>query len=113
MENVKDKVEELSGHVKEYINTFYELTTVKVVQHSVNAAMVAAQGLLVVIFSLVILLLVGFGLGWWLGNLMNSRIGGFMTISGFYLICLILILTIGKKLIFSSIRNWALRKIYD
>jgi hypothetical protein len=113
MEDVKDKVEELSEHVKDYVNTLYELTTLKLVQQTVNAAAFAANGFIVIIFSVLVLTLGGVGLGWWLGNLMNSRAGGFLVVAGFYLVCLICMMTFMKKIIFSSIRDKILKKIYE
>jgi hypothetical protein len=113
MEDVKDKVEELSGHVKDYLGTLYELTSLKLVQQLVNVASFAANSFLIVIFSILILMIGGIGVGWWLGDVMNSRAGGFLVIAGFYLVCLICLMTFMKKIIFSSIRNKILKKIYE
>jgi|SRR6185503_15530965 len=113
MEDVKDKVDELSSHVKDYLGTLYELTALKLVQQLVNVAAFAANSFLVIIFSILILLLGGIGLGWWLGDVMNSRAGGFLVVAGFYLICLVCLMTFMKKIIFSSIRDKILKKIYE
>ena len=113
MEDVKDKVEELSGHVKDYVGTLYELTTLKLVQQMVNAATFAANSCLIIVFSILVLLIGGMGLGWWLGDVMNSRAGGFFVVAGFYLVCLICLMTFMKKMIFSAIRNKILKNIYE
>jgi hypothetical protein len=113
MEEVKDKVEELSGHVKDYLGTLYELTALKLVQQLVNIATFAANSFLLIFFSLLVLMIGGIGLGWWLGDVMHSRAGGFLVVAGFYLVCLICLMTIMKKIIFSGIRNSILKKIYE
>lgn len=113
MEDVKDKVEELSGHVKDYLGTLYELTTLKLVQQLVNVASFAANSFLIIIFSILILLIGGMGLAWWLGDVMHSRPGGFIVVALFYLVCLICLMTVMKKIVFSAIRNKVLKKIYE
>jgi len=113
MEDVKDKVEELSGHVKDYLGTLYELTALKLVQPLVNVATFAANSFIVIIFSVLVLLIGGIGLGWWLGDVMHSRPGGFLIVALFYLVCLICLMTFMKKIIFTSIRDKVLKKIYE
>jgi len=112
MENVKTKVEELSEHVTDYANTFIELTKIRITQKAADSAALAVTAISIFIFSLLILLIGGMGLAWWLGSLMNSTAGGFLIVAGIYLLCLLYILLSGKRIV-SSIRNTVIRKLYD
>jgi len=55
----------------------------------------------------------GFGLAWWLGDVINSRAGGFFIVAAFYLVVMIAMIIMRKRLIFPLLRNIITRKIYE
>ncbi len=113
MENVKEKVEELTDHVKGYVDTLYELTVVKVTQKAADTAAFAITGLVIFVFSILVLFIGGIGIGWWLGRAIDNMAGGFLIVTGFYLVCLFFVILVGKKTIVPMIRNRIVRKLYE
>lgn len=111
-ETWKDSAEDLVQHAGEYLETLYKKSVLQVTQKSVNAGASFISVLLTCIIGLFVLLFAGLGLGWWIGDLVKSRAGGFFIMAGFYLVVLVIILA-SKKPIIASLRNRIIRKIYD
>ena len=51
--------------------------------------------------------------GWWLGDLVNSRAGGFLIAAALFLVILLVIVLRGKKTILPMLRDIIVRKFYD
>lgn len=113
MENVKEKVEELTSHVKGYADTFIELAQVKLAQKAADTTASAVIGIAIFVFTLLVLILGGIAIGWWLGTLLNNIAAGFFIITGFYLLCLLFVFLAGKKTIIPMVRNMIVKKIYE
>ena len=110
---LEEEASDLTGHVADFLETYFKLTSVKLAQKTVtfasslvNFAMLAGLFFLFVFFA-------GFGLAWWLGNIVNSRVGGFFMGAGVFLLAMFLVITIGKKTIIPFLRNVITRLIYD
>ena len=78
MEDLKEKTRDLADHVEDLADTFYRLTTVNVTQKATNIISGAIIGVLIVTLGLFFLFFASLALGWWLGDLVNSRAGGFL-----------------------------------
>lgn len=113
MENVKSKVEQLADHVEDLFKTFYRLTLVRVTQKIAEIASAFLNIWIVVAFAFFLLLFGSLGIAWWLGDVMNSRSGGFFVMAGIFLLLITAILLLRKKLLFPFIRNLIIKKIYD
>jgi len=120
MEEVKTKPEELkedakdfAEHVTDFLDTYYQLITINVVQKGVNIASAIINAFIVCFLGLFTFAFISFGSAWWLGNVINSRAGGFFIIAGVYLIIMIAIIAMRKKTIFPFLRNLITRKIYE
>jgi len=111
-ETLKDSAEDLVQHAGEYLETLYKKSILQVTQKGVNAGASFATVFLTAIIGFFVLLFGSIGLALWIGNLVNSRTGGFLIMAAFYLVLLVIILA-SKKQIVSSIRNSIIRKIYD
>jgi small neutral amino acid transporter SnatA (MarC family) len=64
------------------------------------------------VLSIFVLFFGSLGIGWWLGEELQSMIGGFGIVAGFYLL-LIGIMMAFRKQIIPSIQNTIIRKIYE
>ena len=53
------------------------------------------------------------GLALWLGNVLDSRPAGFFIVAGFFLLILILVFALRKKVIVPLIRNAIISKVYE
>lgn len=111
-ETLKDSAEDLVQHAGEYLETLYKKAILQVTQKSVNAGASFISVFLSAIIGFFVLLFGSIGLALWIGNLVNSRTGGFLIIAAFYLVLLVIIVA-SKKQIIASLRNRIIRMIYD
>jgi hypothetical protein len=65
------------------------------------------------VLSLFFLIFLFCGLAFWLGDLVNSRAGGFFIVAGFFLLLIVLIFALRKKVIVPMIRNTIISKVYE
>jgi hypothetical protein len=112
-EEIKEEAKDLAEHVTDFLETYYQLITIKLAQKSINTASAAINGILLGFLGLLILAFIGFGLAWWLGNVVNNRAAGFFITAGIYLVIMIVIIVMRRKLIFPFLRNFITRKIYE
>jgi apolipoprotein N-acyltransferase len=111
MDDLKEKTAGLADHVEDLANTFYQLTVVNLTQKATNIASGLILVLAVGMLGFCILLFLGFALSWWLGNLMQNRAIGFLLGAGFFMLILLIIASLRKKIIFPYIRNFIIRKM--
>src|SRR5689334_23615913 len=113
MDELKEKTADLADHVEDFATTFYKLTVVKLTQKVTNVASNLLPVLSIAFFGFIIVLFGGIALAYWVGDLVGSRAGGFLITVGFFLLVLLIIAAIRKKIVFPYIRNLIIRKIYD
>ena len=113
MEDLKEKTVDLADHVEDLANTFYRLTVVKVTEKTSTIVSGAVVVIVMCALGLFVLLFAGCALAWWLGNLVHSRVGGFLLAAAFFLIVMVIVALLRKNTVFPMIRNMIIRKIYD
>lgn len=113
MDELKEKTADLADHVEDLANTFYRLTLVNATQKASNIISSAVVTLLICSLGFLALLFTGVALAWWLGNIINSRAGGFLLAAAFFIIVLLFLSVLGKKTILPFIRDIIIRKMYD
>jgi hypothetical protein len=112
-DTLKEKTNELTDHLGDYAETFLKITLLNVTQKGANIASATITTIVLCGLALFVLFFVGFGLAWWLGDVVNSRTGGFMIIGGLYLLLFILVVVMRKKTVLPYLRNLIIRKVYD
>jgi Putative Actinobacterial Holin-X, holin superfamily III len=113
MDELKEKTADLADHIEDLADTFYKLTVVNVTQKATDIASGAIVMMAICVLGLFVLLFIGFGLAWWLGDIMENRTAGFFLGGGLFLLLLIIILAMRKKWIFPYLRNMIITKVYD
>lgn len=113
MEDLKEKTTDLADHVGDFADTFYKLTILKLTQKTTNIASGILLGVAIGIFGFLVVLFLSTALALWLGDLIESRAGGFLITAGIFVVLLAIIAAIRKKVVFPFIRNRIIRKIYD
>ena len=113
MEELKEKTADLADHIEDLADTFYKLTILNVTQKATDIASGAILMVVLSVLGLFVLLFAGIALSWWLGDLVNSRAGGFILGSVFFLLVLAIILSLRKQTIFPFVRNKIISKVYD
>ena len=113
MEDLKTKAAQLKDHVSEYATTAMQLAKAKATKGASSAAAGAVIGVIAVLLVFFFLIFLFTGLAWWLGSLLNSPALGFFCVAGLFLLLLILIFALRKKVIVPKIRNAIISKVYE
>jgi Putative Actinobacterial Holin-X, holin superfamily III len=112
-EGIKESTSDLVDHVTDFLETYYKYIAINVAQTSINLASGAINFVVLVFLCLLIVSFAGVGVALWLGDVINSRSGGFFIVAGFYLVLMIVMIAMRKKIIFPFLRNLITRKIYE
>ena len=112
-EGLKEETKDLADHVGDYLETYYQLITIKIAQKVINGASAAINAVIIGLLGLFFFSFISLGLAWGIGNLVNSRAGGFFIMGGFYLMILLIIVAMRKKTIAPFLRNFLTKKIYE
>ena len=112
MEDIKNKAETLTDHVGDYIEIYYKLIVLKAAEKATSVVSVSITSIAVAILSLFVLFFASLGIGWWLGEQLDSMIGGFAIVAAFYLLTIAVLMAFRKQLI-PSIQDTLIRKIYE
>lgn len=113
MEDIKEKVTNLGTHVEDLAETYYKLSLLNITQKATNVTAGALTSVIVLVTGLFVLLLSSIALSLWLGDLIESRAGGFLLGAGFFLVIMFLIISFRKKIIFPFFREKIIRKFYE
>lgn len=113
MEELKTKAGNLTESITDYIQTYYKLNVLKIADKSTSAAATIVAVVAVVFLGAFVLLFGGIALGLWLGQLMEDMVLGFVLVAGFFMVILVILVMLRKKLIFPIIRNKIINKIYE
>ena len=113
MEENKNTSERLVGAVGDWIETYRNLITVRVVEHASQGASVSILSILTLLVVVFVLFFLGLGSAWWMGEKLENMKAGFFIVGGVYGALLIIILIMAKKILIPGIRNLIIRKIYE
>ena len=112
-ETLKQRTEELTSHLSDYSETFLKLTMLNATQKGSTMASAAITNLLLGALVLFVLFFGALGVSWWLGNRIESRVGGFLIVAGFFLLLFFMGMMLRKKTIFPFLRNSIIKKVYE
>lgn len=113
MEELKEKAGDLGNHIEDFAQTYYKLTVLRITQKVSNIAsdiFISIAGAIILFF---VFLFASFALAWWLGDILESRPGGFLIVAAFDILVLFVLIAMRKKIIFPLIRNKVIKKMYD
>jgi hypothetical protein len=111
--NLKESAQRLKTNVTDYVHTYVELTKAKVTQTASTAASGAAIGVTALFLGIFFLFFLFCGVAFWVGDLINSRAGGFFIVAGFFLLVVVLVFALRKNVIVPAIRNAIISKVYE
>jgi len=112
-QNLKEDAKDILNHAGDYAETFYKLNLLRLTKKVSDVASVVVNSVLIFFISLCMLLFISFAGAWWLGDVTNSRALGFLLVAGFYLLIILVLVLMRKKIISPFIRNTLIRKIYE
>jgi hypothetical protein len=113
MAELKERADDLLDHAGDYIETYYKLGLLKVTEKSTAAGSTIIAALLLTILFIFFALFIGLGLAWWIGGMLDSIIAGYFIVAGIYLVIIVCVLIMRKKVIDPFFRNYLVKKIYE
>ena len=113
MKELKTKATELSDSITEYIQTYYKLSLLKATEKITGIATSLLSSMAVLFFGVFVLLFSGIALSLWLGKLLQNDALGYLLVAGLYLLIIIILVLLRKKIVFPMIRNLIINKLYE
>mgnify|MGYP001331205539 CR=1 FL=1 len=111
MEELKSKASDLADHVGGLLDTYYQLALVNVTKKSSTVATLAITLLFIGVFSVCVLVFIGVGLVVWLSTMMSMTAACFI-VAAFYMVLIVALWLLRRKLILPAVRELLVRKIY-
>ncbi len=99
--------------ITDLIDSYRNLISVKVVEHTSLGISSSIIGILALIIGVFVLLFMGIGTAWWLGEYLNNIKVGFFIVGGFYTVLFGLLLWTSQKIWIPRLRNSIIKKIYE
>jgi hypothetical protein len=113
MEQLKEKAGDLTESISEYIKTYYKLSVINATDKATNIAATSLTAVVVAFLGVFVLLFSGIALGIWLGELLDNTALGYLVVAGIYLLIIIILVALRKRIVFPMIRNIIIDKIYE
>ena len=113
MEENKKTSEKIVDAAGNWIDTYRDLLILRLVENGSLGASVSIIGILSFLFIIFVLLFIGLGSAWWVGESLENMKAGFFIVGGVYIALLALILGMAKKVIIPALRNLIIKKIYE
>ena len=95
------------------IESYRQLITIRIIQHSSLGISMGVIGMISMILGIFVLLFVGLGSAWWLGEYMNNMKAGFFIIGGLFTLIFSIVLVASHKVLIPRIRDFIIKKIYE
>ena len=112
VEEIKDTAKDLAEHVQDYADTFYKVAVLNITQKATDIASATITAITLLTLGMFALFFGGFALAWWLGDVINTRAGGFAIVAGLFLLLTLIIIMMRKNIVFPYFRNSIIRKLY-
>lgn len=113
VQNIKEDAKDIINHTGDYLDTFYKLSLVKASKKASEVASGVVNSVLIFFTIFCIILFASIAAAWWLGTVFESPALGFLSVAGFYLLVVIILIMLRKKVISPFIRNSLIKKIYE
>ena len=112
-EDLKTKATHLKDHVSDYVKTYVQLAKAKATAGASNAVSGLVIGVTAFFLGFFFLVFLFVAIGFWLGDLLDSRAGGFFCVAGFFFLFIVVTFALRKKVIVPKIRNSIISKVYE
>jgi hypothetical protein len=113
MEELKSKAGDLTDSITEYIQSYYKLTLLNAADKATSIAASTLASVVVLFLGIFVIFFGGIALGIWLGQLLNSPALGFVCVAGLFLLIIIIIVAMKRRIVFPIIRDNLINKLYE
>ena len=103
----------ITKDVGDLVDTYIALAKVNVTEKAATAASYSIAGIITVALAFMVVLFAGFGLAWWIAQLLSSMIAGFLIVAVFFGLLLILFIAFKEQFLYPIIRNKIVKKVYE
>jgi hypothetical protein len=111
--DLKTSASNLKDHASEYVKTYAQLAKAKATTTASTAVSGVVIGVSAALFAFFFLVFLFTAIAWWLADVFNSVPAGFFAVAGLFLLLIILIFALRKKVIVPMIRNKIISKVYE
>jgi putative superfamily III holin-X len=111
MQEDNNPFERLTENLKEYVNTRYDLITLKITQKVANMSAKSIAFLIIATVVSLFFFFINMALAYYISSLFGNNYTGFFIVSGFYLVVTIIFLIGRKNLLINPLRNCIINKI--
>ena len=95
------------------IETYRDLVTIKIIEKTSRGASISIYGIILLVCIIFILLFLGTGAAWWVGEALQNMKAGFFIVGGAYAVFFAILMLTGKKHLIPGIRNIIIKMAYD
>jgi hypothetical protein len=113
MEELKSKAGDLTDSITEYIQSYYKLTLLNAADKATSIAASTLASVVVLFLGIFVIFFGGIALGIWLGQLLDSPALGFVCVAGLFLLIIIIIVAMKRRIVFPVIRDNLINKLYE
>ena len=112
-QKINDDAKDILQHAGDYAETFYKLSLVRLTKKVSTVASGVVNSVLIFFISLCIILFLSLAAAWWIGAMLNSPALGFLIVAAFYVLLVLILVLMRKKVISPFIQNTLISKIYE
>jgi hypothetical protein len=113
MEENKNATEKLVDAVGNWVDTYRNLMTIKIVEKASQGASLSIVSIIMLLVAIFIFLFIGLGSAWWMGEELQDMKAGFFIVGGIYAAILAIVLMLAKSTLIPGIRNLIIKKFYE
>ena len=113
MNQEKITTEKWVSSAADLLESYRDLISIRIVEHSSLGISISVIGILSVILAVFVLLFIGLGAAWWLGEYFNNMKAGFFIVGGVYTLVFGILLATSQKVLIPMIRNIIIKKMYE
>ena len=104
---------DIGDEIKDYVETRYELLSLKSADKVSKIGSSLGMALVIALFTVFFLMFLSIAGGIYLSIILDSYMYGFLTLSAFYFVLIIVFYTARKSLIVNPIRNLLIREMFE
>ncbi|HUQ65933.1 MAG TPA: phage holin family protein [Flavitalea sp.] len=113
MEELKSKAGDLTDSISDYIQSYYKLTLLNAADKATTIGASTLASVTIIFLGIFVLFFGGIALAIWLGDLLDSPALGYLIVAGFFMLVIVIIVSMRKKIVFPMIRNSLINKLYE
>ncbi len=106
------KIEETFDSIKDYVNIRYELAVLKASDKLAHIGANTISFVPIIFLSILTVIMLSFGLAFYLNTVFESQYCGFLIIGGGYFVIAFFLICVRKKLIAKPFRNKIIKELF-